>query len=126
MPSGASSTSAQRRHSSRSARGERADTGSTCAAGSASGAAGSAGASVGRSPSTTWALVPDHPNALTPAYLPWARPGHATRAVGTRSRDPSMETCGFKVRKCRLAGMEPCRMARIALSKPAIPAAASR
>ena len=78
-------------------------------------------------PSTTCALVPDHPNPLTPAVGGWSSwSGQGVGSAVTRNGSRSQSISGFGVRKCRCLGMTPCFIARMVLMTPATPAADSR
>ena len=70
-------------------------------------------------------LVPLKPNELTPAIrLPLSR-FHEVVTVGTLIAKPPQSICGFSSFKCRVGGIFPCCSARMALIRPAIPAADS-
>ena len=72
-----------------------------------------------------WTLVPPNPNELTPARGGAASAGQGSSWVGTRRAIWSKGMYGLGVSKCRLGGIWPWRSASAALSRPAIPAAAS-
>ncbi len=74
--------------------------------------------------STTCALVPLMPNDDTPARRGRSRSGHGVFSVVSLTAPPDQSTCGVGASTCRVAGTTPWRMAMIALSTPAAPAAA--
>ena len=88
--------SAHRAAWSRSAPGSRAESGRTT--GLESGSAAGENGVPGPSSTTTWAFVPDRPNALTPAIRRLERGSQASRAVGIRtgSRSQSMKGLGLE------------------------------
>ena len=76
---------------------------------------------------TTWALVPDHPNPLTPALngrSEWN--GHSIGAEVTRRHSRSQSTCGVGFRKCKCLGIVRCCIESATLITLATPAAGSR
>ena len=76
---------------------------------------------------TTWALVPETPNALTAARGGRsASRGHAVGSAVTRTGSRSQSRFGLGSRKCRWRGITPRCMASTTLISPAIPAADSR
>ncbi|KUJ40288.1 hypothetical protein ACZ90_68820 [Streptomyces albus subsp. albus] len=86
---------------------------------SGSGASGSSGACS----RIRWALVPENPNADTPARRGrWCR-GHATGSVSSRTAPAPQSTCGVGSLMCSERGNSPCRMAITILITPATPAA---
>ena len=64
-------------------------------------------ASSGGSSSTTWALLPPKPKALTPASRGWPASGQGSSFCTTRSGRRSKGMSGLGVWKCRLGGSWP-------------------
>lgn len=97
--------------------------GSRGLSGNALGTAPGANAS-GACSKITWALVPDTPNADTPARLARPAAGHARASSSSRTAPEAQSTCGEGVPACKVLGSTPCRIAMTVLMIPATPAAA--
>ena len=79
------------------------------------------------SSTTTWKFVPPKPKALTPARrIPPSDVSHGRSAVFTANGQCAKSMVGLGCSKCRLGGSTFSCSARIALRRPAAPAAAFR
>ncbi len=98
--------------------------GPTGAAGAPSGRNRRTGAgreAVGASSSTTWALIPPKPNALTPARRGCGPRSHGSAALTGRIRVRARSGCGSW--RCSVGGSTPSYTASAALISPAMPEA---